>query len=176
MSTIVVTPPAAAALVAVQKPSQDVRPGSFTCTWQSTMPGITTLSPTSSTCHHSHVTHKIRHLFKSIYPLWFHQGEFVQTAVRAVLPHRPQRSPRGRVFDGSSHRLLRWQQDRFHHQPAPCYSSLHWQRIRAPCLSLLRVNEHSRLSELCFHTSDTISWQFSGPVLRHHPPAERFKG
>lgn len=49
MSTIVVTPPAAAALVAVQKPSQEVRPGSFTWTWQSTMPGITTLSPTSST-------------------------------------------------------------------------------------------------------------------------------
>lgn len=53
MSTIVVTPPAAAALVAVQKPSQEVRPGSFTCTWQSTMPGITRLSPTSNTCHHS---------------------------------------------------------------------------------------------------------------------------
>lgn len=32
MSTIVVTPPAAAALVAVQNPSQELRPGSFTCT------------------------------------------------------------------------------------------------------------------------------------------------
>lgn len=52
MSTIVVTPPAAAALVALQNPSQDVRPGSFTCTWQSTMPGITTLSPTSNTWYH----------------------------------------------------------------------------------------------------------------------------
>lgn len=49
MSTIVVTPPAAAALVAVQKPSQEVRPGSFTWTWQSTIPGITTLSPMSNT-------------------------------------------------------------------------------------------------------------------------------
>lgn len=51
MSTMVVTPPAAAARVAVQKPSHVVRPGSFTCTWQSTMPGITTLSPTSNACH-----------------------------------------------------------------------------------------------------------------------------
>lgn len=58
MSTIVVTPPAAAALVAVQKPSQEVRPGSFTWTWQSTMPGITTLSPASNTCCHSWVTKK----------------------------------------------------------------------------------------------------------------------
>lgn len=49
MSTMVVTPPAAAALVALQNPSQEARPGSFTWTWQSTMPGITTLSPTSST-------------------------------------------------------------------------------------------------------------------------------
>jgi hypothetical protein len=32
MSTMVVTPPAAAALVAVQYPSHSVRPGSFTCT------------------------------------------------------------------------------------------------------------------------------------------------
>lgn len=50
MSTIVVTPPAAAAFVAVQYPSQAVRPGSLTWTWQSTIPGITTLFPTSSTC------------------------------------------------------------------------------------------------------------------------------
>ena len=34
MSTIVVTPPAAAARVAVAKPSHSVRPGSFTCTWR----------------------------------------------------------------------------------------------------------------------------------------------
>jgi hypothetical protein len=32
MSTTVVTPPAAAARVAVEKPSHSVRPGSFTCT------------------------------------------------------------------------------------------------------------------------------------------------
>lgn len=36
MSTIVVTPPAAAARVAVAKPSHSVRPGSLTCTWVST--------------------------------------------------------------------------------------------------------------------------------------------
>ena len=39
MSTIVVTPPAAAARVAVANPSHSVRPGSFTCTWLSTRPG-----------------------------------------------------------------------------------------------------------------------------------------
>ena len=54
MSTMVVTPPAAAARVAVQKPSQDVRPGSFTCTWLSTRPGITTRSSTSHTCPNKH--------------------------------------------------------------------------------------------------------------------------
>ncbi|CAM5669770.1 hypothetical protein STENM223S_03653 [Streptomyces tendae] len=48
MSTRVVMPPAAAARVAVQKPSHSVRPGSFTCTWVSTRPGRTTWSPTSS--------------------------------------------------------------------------------------------------------------------------------
>ena len=45
MSTSVVTPPAAAARVAVSKPSHSVRPGSLTCTWVSTMPGETTRSP-----------------------------------------------------------------------------------------------------------------------------------
>ena len=40
MSRIVVTPPAAAAAVAVAKPSHSVRPGSLTCTWVSTMPGM----------------------------------------------------------------------------------------------------------------------------------------
>jgi hypothetical protein len=49
ISTIVVTPPAAAARVAVANPSHAVRPGSFTCTWVSTTPGITTSSPTSTT-------------------------------------------------------------------------------------------------------------------------------
>ena len=39
MSIIVVTPPAAAARVAVAKPSHSVRPGSLTCTWVSTRPG-----------------------------------------------------------------------------------------------------------------------------------------
>ena len=48
MSMIVVTPPAAAALVAVAKPSQSVRPGSLTCTWASTRPGIKTSSSASS--------------------------------------------------------------------------------------------------------------------------------
>ena len=45
MSTIVVTPPAAAARVAVSKPSHSVRPGSLTCTCVSTRPGETTRSP-----------------------------------------------------------------------------------------------------------------------------------
>ena len=44
MSTIVVTPPAAAARVAVAKPSHSVRPGSLTCTWLSTSPGSSTSS------------------------------------------------------------------------------------------------------------------------------------
>src|SRR5256884_899367 len=48
MSTMVVTPPAAAARVAVSKPSHSVRPGSFTCTWVSTTPGSSAASPTSS--------------------------------------------------------------------------------------------------------------------------------
>ena len=47
MSTSDVTPPAAAARVAVSKPSHSVRPGSFTCTWQSTSPGPITQSPKS---------------------------------------------------------------------------------------------------------------------------------
>ena len=51
MSTIVVTPPAAAALVAVQQPSQSVRPGSLTCTCESTRPGMITRLPTSRICH-----------------------------------------------------------------------------------------------------------------------------
>ncbi len=42
MSTMVVTPPAAAARVPVVNPSHSVRPGSFTCTCESTMPGTST--------------------------------------------------------------------------------------------------------------------------------------
>ena len=49
MSTMVVTPPAAAARVAVGKPSHSVRPGSLTCTWVSTRPGSRATSPRSST-------------------------------------------------------------------------------------------------------------------------------
>ena len=49
MSTIVVTPPAAAARVAVSNPSQCVRPGSLTCTWLSTSPGSRARSPRSTT-------------------------------------------------------------------------------------------------------------------------------
>ena len=49
MSSRVVTPPVPAAVVAVAKPSQCVRPGSFTCTWVSTTPGISTTSGPSST-------------------------------------------------------------------------------------------------------------------------------
>jgi hypothetical protein len=53
MSTMVVTPPAAAArvavAVAVAKPSHSVRPGSLTCTWLSTRPGSSTSSSASST-------------------------------------------------------------------------------------------------------------------------------
>ena len=45
MSSSVVTPPAAAALVAVSKPSQSALPGSLTWTWRSTRPGETTRSP-----------------------------------------------------------------------------------------------------------------------------------
>ncbi len=49
MSTSVVTPPAAAARVAVSKPSQCERPGSLMSTWVSTRPGRRTPSPASST-------------------------------------------------------------------------------------------------------------------------------
>ena len=49
MSMIVVTPPAAAARVAVAKPSHSVRPGSLTCTWVSTRPGSSTSSSARST-------------------------------------------------------------------------------------------------------------------------------
>ena len=49
MSTIVVTPPAAAAAVAVANPSQPVRPGSLTCTWLSTIPGSSTSSSARGT-------------------------------------------------------------------------------------------------------------------------------
>ena len=49
MSTMVVTPPAAAARVAVANPSHSVRPGSLTCTWVSTSPGISTSSSASRT-------------------------------------------------------------------------------------------------------------------------------
>ena len=48
MSTIVVMPPAAAASVAVANPSQSVRPGSLTCTCESTRPGSSTSSPARS--------------------------------------------------------------------------------------------------------------------------------
>ena len=49
MSTSVVTPPAAAARVAVAKPSHSVRPGSLTWTWVSTRPGSSTSSSSRST-------------------------------------------------------------------------------------------------------------------------------
>ena len=49
MSITVVTPPAAAARVALANPSHSVRPGSFTCTWVSTKPGSNTSSSASST-------------------------------------------------------------------------------------------------------------------------------
>src|SRR3954454_21071841 len=49
MSTIVVTPPAAAARVALSNPSHSVRPGSLTCTWLSTSPGSSTSSSASVT-------------------------------------------------------------------------------------------------------------------------------
>ena len=48
MSTIAVIPPAAAAAVAVSKPSQCARPGSFTCTCVSTRPGNTMAVPSVS--------------------------------------------------------------------------------------------------------------------------------
>ena len=48
MSTSVVTPPIAAARVAVAKPSHSVRPGSLRCTCVSTMPGRIASSPQSS--------------------------------------------------------------------------------------------------------------------------------
>ena len=49
MSTRVVAPPAAAARVAVEKPSHSVRPGSFMWTCVSTSPGSTGISPASKT-------------------------------------------------------------------------------------------------------------------------------
>ncbi len=48
MSQIVVTPPAAAARVAVANPSHSVRPGSLTCTCVSTRPGSSARSPRST--------------------------------------------------------------------------------------------------------------------------------
>src|SRR6185312_6706959 len=45
MSTSVVTPPSAAARVALAKPSHSVRPGSLTWTWVSTTPGSRTSCP-----------------------------------------------------------------------------------------------------------------------------------
>jgi hypothetical protein len=48
-TTRVVIPPAAAALVAVPKPSHSVLPGSQTCTCESTSPGSNTTSGPSST-------------------------------------------------------------------------------------------------------------------------------
>ena len=47
MSTTVVTPPAAAARVAVSKPSHSVRPGSLRWACESTRPGSSTRSPRS---------------------------------------------------------------------------------------------------------------------------------
>ena len=47
MSQMVVTPPAAAARVAVANPSHSVRPGSLTCTCVSTRPGSRARSPRS---------------------------------------------------------------------------------------------------------------------------------
>jgi hypothetical protein len=47
MSQIVVIPPASAAAVADANPSHSVRPGSFTCTWESTSPGRRAMSPRS---------------------------------------------------------------------------------------------------------------------------------
>ncbi len=49
MSTRVVTPPAAAARVAVANPSHSVRPGSLMWTCVSTIPGMRTESPQSIT-------------------------------------------------------------------------------------------------------------------------------
>lgn len=120
MSTIVVTPPAAAALVALQKPSQEVRPGSFTWTWQSTMPGITTLSPTSSTFQpqKSFLTMQwIKHLREirssGVLNQWItilQKGELswaVFWGVRPSLPDRPhpQKSCSSTLFHVSSHPL-----------------------------------------------------------------------
>ncbi len=48
MSTTVVKPPAAAARVAVAKPSQSVRPGSLMWVWASTRPGRRAREPRSS--------------------------------------------------------------------------------------------------------------------------------
>jgi hypothetical protein len=48
MSISVVTPPAAAARVALAKPSHSVRPGSLTWTWVSTRPGRRISRPGSS--------------------------------------------------------------------------------------------------------------------------------
>ena len=48
MSQMVVTPPASAARVALANPSHSVRPGSFTCTCESTRPGSSGRSPKST--------------------------------------------------------------------------------------------------------------------------------
>ena len=67
MSTIVVTPPAAAARVAVSNPSHSVRPGSLTWTCVSTMPGEMTRSPKSVRADRSAVASRsIRHDAKDL--------------------------------------------------------------------------------------------------------------
>lgn len=92
--------------------------------------------------------------------------------MRVSLPHRqhPQKRLHLRVSGGFCHPLLRWQQDRLRHRPAPCYSSLHWPLSRAPCLSLLSVNEYSRPTLLPH--SDT-SFGSGLECWRHHPLVQR---
>lgn len=199
---MVVTPPAAAALVAVQKPSQVVRPGSFTWTWQSTMPGITTLSPTSNTYNHKWVT--------SVQTAWSIKHLSAKTVLNQCICH----------YDLTNNIIFHWR-SLYIHFNSTRESMLNWVQsepayLTADILRKLAVWEylmdfpilyyddsrkdlvanqysltpHSTncFSELhvCLYqvlmstinspncaTLQISSWQFSGLVLRHHPLLNR---
>lgn len=104
MSTMVVTPPAAAALVAVQKPSHEVRPGSFTWTWQSTTPGMTTLSPTSSTCGHSELSEQLQPPSKAKYILRS------ATSIHLLLSIRETQSTEHQLTSQPTSRVKLWEE------------------------------------------------------------------
>jgi hypothetical protein len=86
MSTRVVTPPAAAARVALRKPSHSVRPGSLMCTCESTMPGMTTRSPASTTGQPGGTSSYAVTLAMTPLPTWTERGD--------IAPAETTRRPR----------------------------------------------------------------------------------